>query len=85
MTMTLGKRFIVSQSGLLGFGPAEAEVGDAVCCFYGGRTPYILRCSPLSEPKILGDAYVQGAMDGLVIELAEDDSSPLMPSDIILK
>ncbi|CAM1507896.1 Fc.00g047440.m01.CDS01 [Cosmosporella sp. VM-42] len=85
MTMTLGKRFIVTQSGLLGFGPAEAEVGDAVCCFYGGRTPYIIRCSPLSVSRILGDAYIQGAMDGSVMELAEHHPSHLVPSDIILE
>jgi hypothetical protein len=82
--MTMGKRFIVTESGLLGFGPAETEVGDPICCFYGGRTPYILRCSPLPIPRILGDAYIEGFMDGLVVQLAERFQG-LMPSDIILK
>jgi len=35
----------LSDSGYVGLGPSNAECGDLVCIFSGGRVPYVMRMS----------------------------------------
>ncbi|KAK5653319.1 hypothetical protein OQA88_9010 [Cercophora sp. LCS_1] len=84
--LTLGKRFALTEAGMMAFVPAEAEVGDPVCVLFGGKTPYALReTGEEGVFEILGDAYVQGAMDGEVVYLAESGGGIYEVSDIVLK
>ncbi|KAK6442070.1 hypothetical protein LTR95_001689 [Oleoguttula sp. CCFEE 5521] len=58
-----GGHFFVTQQGLVGFGPADAEVGDVVTVPSGAHVPFVLR--PIgSDFALLGDAYVHGLMRG---------------------
>lgn len=77
---TFRRRLIVTEQGGIGFGPAEAEVGDQLCCLYGGKSPYILRKSSqtkirtffkksLRSYRLVGDAFIDGLMDGEIIDL----------------
>jgi hypothetical protein len=67
---TIGRGLCVSQTGYLGLTTPEARRGDVLVVFGGSRVPYVLR--PLGEFKVdgnvvykfVGDAYVEGIMDG---------------------
>ncbi|KAJ8108979.1 hypothetical protein OPT61_g7794 [Boeremia exigua] len=77
-SVTLGRRFAITSKGYIGWVPAESKNGDVVMILPGGRVPYVLRRA--SEPisthggagnnsgteryKFLGDAYIQGIMNG---------------------
>jgi len=60
-------RFFVTERGLIGVGPAETRVDDAVFILYGGRAPFVLRPDGLSW-RFLGDGYVDGIMDGQALD-----------------
>jgi hypothetical protein len=65
--MTIGRRFIRTTGGRMGFAPKKTQVGDRICIICGGDTPYIIR--PIrSFYRLLGDAYVSGVMDGEIID-----------------
>ncbi|KAK1753212.1 HET-6OR heterokaryon incompatibility protein (het-6OR allele) [Echria macrotheca] len=71
MTIMKGKRPFSTKEGYLGMGPAEAEVGDAVVIFCGGRVPFVLRprdggCENMFA--FVGEAYCDGVMDGEMLE-----------------
>lgn len=66
---TFGRRLIKTSTGLIGLGPAVAEVGDLVCVLFGGHVLYVLR--ETKEPQIyefVGESYVHGMMDGAALE-----------------
>jgi hypothetical protein len=78
---TESRRFFVSTKGYVGLAPFHAEVGDLICVLFGGQTPFILRNSSHTHPKIqyifggegnaylfIGECYVQGIMDGEAYE-----------------
>ncbi|PMD14751.1 hypothetical protein NA56DRAFT_754598 [Hyaloscypha hepaticicola] len=73
---TLGRRFILTKNGSMGFAPKEAAIGDRICILCGGKTPYVFR--PGSPQNILlGDAFVFGAMNGEVIDFGLAHRDPL--------
>jgi hypothetical protein len=87
----IGRRFIVTKLGLIGFAPDSCERGDLVVVMPGGAVPYVLRPAKLPDNretegkkcyKILGDAYIHGIMDGEAFELFEKRGRPL--EEIIL-
>lgn len=41
--VSAGRRFFISDSGLLGWAPENSEIGDAVVLLPGGKVPYVLR------------------------------------------
>jgi heterokaryon incompatibility protein (HET) len=55
---------------LLGLSPRYARVDDYVCILYGCSVPVILRPPPKNHPEgrwhLIGEAYVDGMMDGEV-------------------
>ncbi|XEV04693.1 hypothetical protein FSHL1_009980 [Fusarium sambucinum] len=64
-----GKRPFLTQTGYLGIGPVEAQPGDTLVVFCGGRIPFVLR--PLDQTvadvfSYVGEAYCHGVMDGEV-------------------
>jgi len=56
----------LSDSGYVGLDPSNAECGDLVCIFSGGRVPYVICPLPDGSGAFLmvGDAYVYGLMHG---------------------
>ena len=74
------RRFLISEKGYMGLGPAKALPGDLICVLLGGRVPYILRKisaefehEGIIYPcyKLLDDLYVHGLMDGAAMEMIE--------------
>lgn len=67
-----GCRLFITATGYLGMVHESlgAEVGDKVCVFRGGPTPFVLRQDGASY-FLRGAAYVHGLMDGAVMEEIE--------------
>ncbi|EEU41873.1 uncharacterized protein NECHADRAFT_85897 [Fusarium vanettenii 77-13-4] len=83
--ITLNTAMFATESGYLGLGPAETQVGDEVWCLFGSWMPFVLRPTgktrevadgegekPLNS--VLGICYVHGVMDG---EVADDENLPI--------
>ncbi|KAH8671808.1 hypothetical protein BGZ60DRAFT_405968 [Tricladium varicosporioides] len=70
-SFALGRRFFITKKGYLGIGPKDTKVGDRVSVLLGLDVPLILRNR--KEPsrggwEVVGETYVQGIMEGEVIE-----------------
>ena len=72
-----GRCFFITKGKSMGSGPAAAQAGDSVCILYGRPTPFILRRNPSqSRYRLIGEAYVNGVMDGEAFELRDKHSLP---------
>jgi hypothetical protein len=61
-----------TTKGLLGWVPKHAKVGDHICLLQGFPAPFIVRELDDGYYAIVGDAYIQGIMEGE--NWPEDDS-----------
>ena len=60
-----GRRFFATKCGFLGIGPLETKAGDLVYVFKGAQVPFLFRRELVGDCfKLLGEAYVDGMMDG---------------------
>ncbi|KAH8765275.1 heterokaryon incompatibility protein-domain-containing protein [Hyaloscypha sp. PMI_1271] len=59
-----GRKPFVTKKGHLGLGLDHIEPGDAVAVVIGCQVPFVLRKSMGERYKIIGEAYVDGIMDG---------------------
>lgn len=57
-----------STKGYVGLGPKELEPGDVICLFFGSFLPHVIRTTQRSRYKLIGEAYIQGIMDGELME-----------------
>jgi hypothetical protein len=63
-----GRSFLITQKGYYGLGPWIAEPGDKCFILLGGRVPFILReTNRFSYYKLVGEAYIHGAMRGELV------------------
>ncbi|KAF4456837.1 heterokaryon incompatibility (het-6OR allele) [Fusarium albosuccineum] len=71
------RKGFTTTAGRLGVGSADAQVGDVVCVFLGGKMPFILRRADTGGKgvfyRFVGEAYVHGIMDGQAL----DEGRPL--------
>ena len=63
-----GKRMGVTSSGSMGLFPAGTDLGDRVALFLGGGTLYVVRPSETGKYQFIGECYVDGMMDGALME-----------------
>ncbi|KAF4980911.1 hypothetical protein FZEAL_3196 [Fusarium zealandicum] len=74
----MGRRLMFTSKGYLGWAPDNAFgslqdqkcVGDMVCIVYGCSTPLVVRRVE-GKYHVLGEAYVEGMMDGEAIRLQQ--------------
>jgi hypothetical protein len=59
-----GRKPFVTKKGHLGLGLDHVEPGDVVAVLIGSQVPFVLRKSVGGRYKIVGEAYVDGIMDG---------------------
>jgi hypothetical protein len=63
-----------SEAPLIGLIPQDAKIGDQLCILYGCSVPVVLRKLPSTKNELcwqlIGDAYVDGHMDGEAIRFA---------------
>ena len=67
------RKFFVTKQGYVGLAAHGVQPGDKICALFGGTTPYIVR--PTSVPGeylFMGECYVHGLMDGMVIHLWDE-------------
>jgi hypothetical protein len=60
----LGTKPFISSKGHLGLGPDRLEVGDSIAVFRGADVPFVLRQGMSEQYQLIGEAYVDGIMDG---------------------
>lgn len=63
------RRPFISMAGYVGLVPADAKPGDLLAVVRGASVPYVFRPrgEGLDEWQLIGEAYVDGLMDGEVI------------------
>lgn len=61
-------RFLTTCKGYIGWAHPRAEKGDKIYLLQGCSVPAILRKKPDGGYVIVGDAYVQGIMNGEAIK-----------------
>lgn len=66
----VGHRSLISQAGLLGMAPADAQIDDTIHNLFGGNMPFILRDVKWRQGcyTYVWEAYVHGNMDGEVVK-----------------
>lgn len=69
------RRFYRSEHGRFGWVPDQARPGDRLCVLDGLAVPLVLRPTESGNFEVVGDAYVQGTMNGEVLDmdLEEED------------
>ncbi|KAI3319778.1 hypothetical protein HD806DRAFT_507983 [Xylariaceae sp. AK1471] len=75
----IGRKLFLTDTGYVGLGPYQMEVGDAIVVIPGGSVPHVLRqkgASYLTDPgyssqtmpcSYIGEAYCDGIMDGKLV------------------
>ncbi|KAF2034918.1 hypothetical protein EK21DRAFT_11413, partial [Setomelanomma holmii] len=59
-----GRCLFFTDTGKIGLGPHIMQQVDICCVLYGGHVPVILREMPNGTFRLVGEAYVEGMMDG---------------------
>jgi hypothetical protein len=62
------RRFFVTKMGYFGLAPQSVDVGDRICLFLGGRTPFVIRATEDNRYRLLGECYTHGIMDGQAMD-----------------
>lgn len=70
------RRWLVTQGGKLGLGPARTAICDKVVILLGCSVPVILRKEDRGY-VIIGECFIQGAMDGEVVQGIKDGTQEL--------
>ncbi|RYC59873.1 hypothetical protein CHU98_g6344 [Xylaria longipes] len=63
-----GRCFFVTDGGLMGMGSGFMRSGDIICVPLGCKTPILLRPDGNKEYSLVGDAYVDGYMNGEAVK-----------------
>lgn len=67
------RRFYRSDQGRVGWAQDQARPGDKLCVFNGVAVPLILRPTESGSFEVVGDTYVQGIMDGEVLDIGVEE------------
>ena len=59
----------------------STEIGNAVCIFLGISTPFVIR-SIEDKTLLVGDAYIQGIMNGEVLNGVKSEEFPWEPIEL---
>ncbi|KAL3420136.1 hypothetical protein PVAG01_08635 [Phlyctema vagabunda] len=65
------RRFVFSNSGIVGLAPWTAEEGDIICVLHGCRFPVVLR-KEADHFILIGEAYIDGFIDGEALRGADE-------------
>jgi hypothetical protein len=61
------RRIVATSSGRVGLVPAETQPGDFLCLVMGLDVPFVLRQFDADLYILVGEAYINGAMDGEIL------------------
>jgi len=63
----LGRKFFLSKSGYMGFGPRALQKGDMIYILLGCDVPLVIRRVG-KHYRLVGECFVWGLMDGEALE-----------------
>ncbi|KAI1422380.1 HET-domain-containing protein [Xylaria sp. FL1777] len=63
----LGRRIFVTKRGFFGITSESVRIGDTVWILAGARTPFAFRATGQRKLRLVGEAYVDGLMQGEAI------------------
>lgn len=66
LALVVNNRVALTAKGRIGIVQPCSDVGNACCIFAGVSVPFILMPSNEGRSKIVGEAFIQGVMDGEV-------------------
>ncbi|PVI03100.1 HET-domain-containing protein [Periconia macrospinosa] len=61
-----GRKIFQTKGGYIGIGPQTLDKGDSLFVLCGGKVPFILRNASPEGYRLVGEAYVDGIMEGQV-------------------
>ncbi|KAI0912717.1 heterokaryon incompatibility protein-domain-containing protein [Ustulina deusta] len=64
----MGRVFCITEHLRLGQVPIGSEPGDRICILVGGEIPYVIRRTGQGRYRLIGEAYIDGVMDGEALE-----------------
>ncbi|KAI1359683.1 heterokaryon incompatibility protein-domain-containing protein [Xylaria arbuscula] len=68
MALTVWLRFCITENGRFAQVPQTSQPGDCVCILVGGEVPFVVRPTGPGTYTIVGECYVDGVMDGEIME-----------------
>ena len=68
---SLNRCFFITQQGYMGIGPPNIQEGDICCVVFGAKVPFILRSNDDETCQLVGESYIEGMMDGKVLNMLE--------------
>ncbi|KAK2023105.1 HET-domain-containing protein [Colletotrichum zoysiae] len=79
------RRFFVGERGYWGLGPSLMRKGDVCAILFGADVPIILRpCGRRGQYRLVGQAYMNGAMYGEIVEKWEEGDATWEKEDVCL-
>lgn len=81
---TIYRRLFETRKGFIGIGPADTTEDDVIFIIDGCQTPLILRTSHPNW-KLVGEAYINGVMDGEAIRGAYEEEGDIEKIDIVIE
>lgn len=85
MRYGVNRRFFTSAGGYYGLGPSCMEWGDVCAILFGADVPFILRPTEIKGIyRLVGEAYMHGAMYGEVVEKWEQHEARWAKSDVCI-
>lgn len=85
MRYGVNRRFFTSAGGYYGLGPSCMERGDVCAILFGADVPFILRPTEIKGIyRLVGEAYMHGAMYGEVVEKWEQREARWAKSDVCI-
>jgi len=80
------RRVVVTNTGFLGLAHHSVRKGDLICILHGSNVPIVLRMTTKAgnfltrdvNYKMIGQAYIEGMMDGEVVDWKEEDAEEFL-------
>ena len=67
------RRLVVTEKGCLGLTGEHVRNGDVVVILMGGQVPFVLRLVQQQHYVLVGEAYIDGVMDGEALVMSHAD------------
>ncbi|CAI6332213.1 unnamed protein product [Periconia digitata] len=74
-----GRKIFQTKGGYIGIGPQTLEKGDSLFVLCGGKVPFVLRNSGSDGYRLVGEAYVDGIMQGQVVHWLRPGGHQIVP------
>ncbi|KAL5316373.1 hypothetical protein ACEPPN_015418 [Leptodophora sp. 'Broadleaf-Isolate-01'] len=77
------RKIFISERGYCGLVSDSAKISDALCVFLGCDVPVLIRGLEKNQYSFIGEAYVQGLMDGEAMEALKQGDAELIDIELV--